>query len=91
MDHLTDRPTSKFRRELLSVSSALKILGEALSKARPENSKELLVSIVSKIEPGSVRQQRAFSHGTVSPARCGRGCGITSAGSYQLVHDRGLY
>ena len=47
----------------------LKNLGEALSKARPEDSKELLASIVSKIElhfePGSGRQKRAFSHGTV--------------------------
>ena len=59
----------KAGKEIDQAIDALKNLGEALAKARPEETKELLSSIVSKIElnfePGTGKRKRDFSHGTI--------------------------
>lgn len=64
------RPNGRDGSEVDRAIEALRSLGEALRKAKPEDSRELLTSIVTKIElffddDSSGRQKRALSHGLI--------------------------
>ena len=93
--HDTQR-NGKDGSEIDRAIEALKNLGAALNKARPEDSKELLASIVTKIElfydhgeTGAGRKTSIFSHGVIYlRPDAGESRGRDSAKSTHLSNTR---